>query len=411
MLLLEHGKVEVLRNWRIDFFALWAVQFAAAAGFMVANPFVPLYIQELGVSGVREAAVWSGVMGATGGITLALASPFWGAIADRHGRKLMLERAAVGAAIFQAGMGLAGNVWHLVAMRTLQSVVSGVQSAAMALAACIVPRQALGSALGALQMAAALGSTVGPFVGGWMAAHFGYRPTFFATGAFLLVAGLLAYAVIHEDFTPGDAGPERPRAVAGFSDVLRVTGMPSLLLVITVARAASAAMAIAVPLILQEMAGGSLEVSGQAGLVAGLSAAAMALGAFTWGRLGDRLGQERVLLLCLVLSIITVIPQFFVQSPWHLAVGQMMCTLMLAGMLPASAALIGLVGPPRRQGVVYGAGGSALALGNAVGPTLAAILIGVFGTRTLFLGVGLLLIGLYVVVQRTLRALVVPHNV
>ena len=88
-------------DWQIDFFALLTVQFVAAAGFNVASPFIPLFIQDLGVNGVREAAVWAGLMGAAGGLVMAVASPFWGVVADRHGRKLMVERATIGAAVFQ----------------------------------------------------------------------------------------------------------------------------------------------------------------------------------------------------------------------------------------------------------------------------------------------------------------------
>ena len=393
-----------MRNWRVDFFTLWVVQFVAAAGFTVASPFVPLFIQDLGVRGVRQAAVWSGIMGALGGITLAIASPIWGTVADRHGRKLMVERATIGASVFQAAMGLVTNVQQLVALRGLMSMVSGVQSAVMALAATIIPAASLGFAMGTLQTATALGSTMGPFVGGWLAAAVGYRPTFFLTGIILFLSGLLCFFAVHEDFKPAAAGEQKQRAAAGFADVVRVPGIAGLLFVIAISRAAGGAMAIAIPLILQEMAGGSREVSGTAGTVVGLTALAMGVGAMVWGRLGDRIGQPRVLRLCLILSALLIVPQALVTAPWHLAAGQMAYAFVLAGLLPASAALIGIVGPKGRQGVVYGASGTALAMGNALGPTLAALLIGAFGTRAMFVGVGLVLLLLHV----TLRGVLGP---
>lgn len=400
-----------MRNWRIDFFTLWIVQFVAAVGFQVAGPFVPLYIQELGVHGVREAAVWSGIMGAMGGLTLAVASPIWGAIADRRGRKLMVERATIGAAIFQAGMGLATNVQQLVVLRTLQSFVSGVQSAVMALAATVIPQTSIGFAMGALQTATALGSTLGPFIGGWMAAGLGYRSTFFVTGILLASSGFLAQFAIHEHFTPPAATTERVRPFSGFQEVLRVSGMPGMLLVVAVSRAAANSMSIAIPLILQEMAGGNPDVSAATGTVVGLTAIAMAGGAVVWGRLGDRIGQVRVLHMCLLLSVIAIVPQTLVRSPWQLAVGQMVYTAALAGLLPTANALIGLIGPKGRTGVVYGASGTALALGNALGPTLAGMLIGILGTRIMFVGVGVVLMGLYVVLRTSLSPKVVVQPV
>ncbi len=393
-----------MRNWRVDFFALLIVQFVAAAGFTVASPFVPLFIQDLGVSGVRQAAVWSGIMGAVGGITLAVSSPLWGAVADRHGRKLMVERATIGASIFQGMMGLATNVHQLVALRGLMSLVSGVQAAVMALAASIIPAASLGLAMGALQTATALGSTMGPFVGGVLAAAVGYRPTFYLTGIILFLSGVLCFVVVHEDFKPAAVGEARPRAMSGFADVVRVPGMLGLLLVITISRAAGSSMAIAIPLILQEMAGGSRDVAGQAGAVVGLTALAMAVGALFWGELGDRIGQARVLMVCLILSALLAVPQALVNAPWQLGAGQMAYTFALAGLLPSAAALVGIIGPRGRQGVTYGASGTALALGNALGPTLAAVLIGGFGTRAMFVGVGLILFALHV----TLRLMLGP---
>jgi MFS family permease len=94
------------------------------------------------------------------------------------------------------------------------------------------------------------------------------------------------------------------------------------------------------------------------------------------------------------------VPQALVRSPLQLAVGQMAFTAALAGLLPSATALIGIAGPKGRQGVTYGAGGTALAVGNALGPTLAAVLIGAFGTKALFVGIGLVLFSLYAALAR-----------
>ena len=58
-------------------------------------PFLPLYFQQLGVTDVGEIAMWSGLsLGVTPALT-ALLSPFWGRLADRFGRKIMVERSLV----------------------------------------------------------------------------------------------------------------------------------------------------------------------------------------------------------------------------------------------------------------------------------------------------------------------------
>ena len=59
------------RSWRANYITLRAVRFMPAIGFTGSQPFVPLYIQELGVTGARDAAVCSGIFGAVGGLTTA----------------------------------------------------------------------------------------------------------------------------------------------------------------------------------------------------------------------------------------------------------------------------------------------------------------------------------------------------
>ena len=185
-----------------------------------------------------------------------------------------------------------------------------------------------------------------------------------------------------------------------FKEVLGVQRIPELMAVVMVARAAGAAMATTIPLALQSMAGGDPNVTAQAGTVVGLTALAMATGALFWGRLGDRHGQAPTMLACILISIVAIVPQVFVRTPWQLAIGQMVYTFALAGMMPTATALMGLWGPPGRAGVVYGASGTALAIGNAVGPTMAAVVIGLFGIPAMFLAVGVMLGVLFVVARR-----------
>ena len=52
-----------------------------AFGFV--NPFLPLFIQELGDFNNKQAAFWAGIALGGGGLAMFLSSPVWGIIADR----------------------------------------------------------------------------------------------------------------------------------------------------------------------------------------------------------------------------------------------------------------------------------------------------------------------------------------
>ncbi len=394
-----------MRSWKLDFLSLWIVQFVAAMGFQIASPFIPLYVQELGVTGIREAAVWSGMISALGGLTMAVMAPMWGVAADRYGRKPMLARAAFGAAALQTAMGLATNVRQLVLIRGAQGLVSGVNAAATALAATIVPRASLGFALGALHTAIAVGGIAGPFVGGLLAGSLGYRSAFFVTGALLFAGFVLIVFGVREDFKRPPASVRSAPFWQDLGGLLRIPHMPALLLALLITRTIGAIVIIGIPLFLQELAGGDPNVSATAGAVLGLKAVATAVAALAWGRLGDRIGQARVLSVCILLAGITMLPQALVQAPWQLALGQMVYAAFLAGTLPTANALIGLLGPRDRQGAVFGTSATAMAVGNALGPTLAAVIIGGGGPRAMFASVGLMLVLLYMLLRVPLVAL------
>ena len=84
--------------WQRTLYIMFAAQFLSIIGFAFVLPFLPFYIRELGVTDERLVPVWAGVMAASGSLVMAFFSPLWGWLADRHGRKIMVERAMFGGA-------------------------------------------------------------------------------------------------------------------------------------------------------------------------------------------------------------------------------------------------------------------------------------------------------------------------
>ena len=75
-------------------------------GFTLVMPFLPLYFHQLGVDDVGQVAMWSGLsLGVTPALT-ALLSPLWGRLADRFGRKIMVERSLVSFVVRHGGDGV-----------------------------------------------------------------------------------------------------------------------------------------------------------------------------------------------------------------------------------------------------------------------------------------------------------------
>src|SRR5689334_12418288 len=164
--------------WRRNLFAVTAASFMGFTGFTLVMPFLPLFIRQLGVTDVGEIALWTGFsLGVTPGVT-AILSPWWGRLADRYGRKIMVERSLVSFVVMMAAMAYVTRAWHVLALRVAQGLFAGYGSLSVAMAAESAPRDRMPNAIGLVQTAQRIGPAVGPVVGGVLAGLVALRRVF-----------------------------------------------------------------------------------------------------------------------------------------------------------------------------------------------------------------------------------------
>jgi DHA1 family multidrug resistance protein-like MFS transporter len=373
--------------WKRNLYLIWAAEFVAVAGFSVVMPFLPYYVQDLGITKFHEVELWSGVLFATQAVTMTIFAPIWGSLADRYGRKLMVQRAMFGGAVVISLMGCVQDVWQLAALRAVQGILTGTVSAATTLVASSAPRERSGYALGLLQMAVWTGASVGPLLGGLVADAWGYRAAFWVTGGLLFVAGLTVWRFVEERFAPPKRQTGQPQSGFwhGMQLVARNRALVSVLSVRMLVRLGTRMLGPILPLFIQSLVPTSARVASMTGLISGAGAASSAVGALTLGQAGDRFGYRRVLLLCAFLAAVLYVPQFFVVSPWQLLTLQALLGLVMSGVLASVSALEANLAPEGHQGAVYGVDASAVSTANAVGPMLGASLAAALGLRTPFL--------------------------
>src|SRR5690242_21639902 len=141
-------------------------------------PFLPLYLQDLGVTDVADVAAWSGIcLGVTPGIT-ALLAPLWGRVADRYGRKILVQRSLACFVLTMIAMAYVRSPWHVFGLRVLQGLFAGYGALALAMAADSAPPGRMASAIGMVQTAQRLGPALGPVIGGVLAQAVGLRQAF-----------------------------------------------------------------------------------------------------------------------------------------------------------------------------------------------------------------------------------------
>ncbi len=152
---------------------MFVAQLLSAVGFSVIFPFLPLYVQHLGSAWHWDVKLLAGLVFSSQAITMMVASPVWGGLADRFGRKLMVERSLFGGAVVLAAMAFVRSAEELVALRALQGLITGTISAANALVAAAVPRHRIGYAMGVMQLGLTGGDCRGPASGGHSCRLFG----------------------------------------------------------------------------------------------------------------------------------------------------------------------------------------------------------------------------------------------
>jgi MFS transporter, DHA1 family, multidrug resistance protein len=185
-------------SWQRNVFAVATASFVGFTGFTLVMPFLPIYLQQLGVDDVGEVALWSGLsLGVTPAVT-ALLAPFWGRLSDRFGRKIMVERSLVSFIFLMGGLAFVTEAWHVFALRAVQGLFAGYGALAITMAAESAPRDRTAHAIGIVQSAQRLGPALGPIIGGLVAQMVGLRNAFLVTSVFYVVALVLVFIAYDE---------------------------------------------------------------------------------------------------------------------------------------------------------------------------------------------------------------------
>jgi len=380
---------------------MWVAQLFCIVGFSFVMPFMPFYIRDLGVSNPRMVPIWAGLLGTGAGLAMAIMGPIWGSVADRYGRKIMVQRAMFGGAIVLTLMAFARNVHQLLALRIIQGTVTGTVPASIALISSVVPQARLGFCLGLMQMAVFGGASIGPYIGGIVADHFGYRLPFVVTGGLLFSGGILVLLGVRERFVRPTQTGQSPSAP--LLQTLRTPGLlPLLLVYLTMNLSASFAMPI-FPLFVEEIVGTPDRAATETGILLAITGIAAAVSAAMLGRLGDRLGYKTSLVSSTILAGLMCFPHAAAQTVWQLVLLRIVFGLGIGGMIPAMNAMVATTVSRASVGRAYGFTVTASALGWAIGPALGGWAASMLGYRVPFVIAGGLLLLVSVAQRRWLK--------
>jgi MFS family permease len=382
----EPGSIHWKRNLAVSLVG----SFTTIVAMTLLLPFLPLYVEELGVSDHAAIVQWSGIAYGATFFAAAFVAPLWGRLGDIYGRKLMLVRASLGMTVAISLMGMAGNVWQLVALRLFVGLAGGYSSGSMVLVATQTPKDRSAWALGTLASGIMAGNLVGPLIGGVLPPLIGIRGTFLAAGAMIFLAFLATAFLIKEEKSP--ARKQAAKASGGWASIPDKRPVIAMLATGMLLMFANMSIEPIITVYVAQLVGDTARVTMTAGVVMSAAALGSILSASRLGKLADRIGHWPVIAGALGVAGVLLIPQAFVTSSWQLIILRFLMGVALGGLLPCISSVIRHNVPDSAAGSILGLSVSSQYVGQVAGPLLGGFVGGHIGMRAVFLGTCVLLI-------------------
>lgn len=373
-----------METWKRTVYISLVCVFCTAFGVSQLAPILPLYFHDLGVQTPEAMSLWSGLATGATYINVCLAAPFWGRVADKKGRKITLIRSSFGMALCNILIAFQTTPEGVVLIRLVQGLVSGFYSASITLIASESPIERTGWALGLLASANLAGSLIGPLLGGYIADTVGIRNDFIIVGTLMGLAGVLATIFIHENYVP-QPNPEKlslrklKEQIPEFNSIvaLCVASFIYAICIMSLQPVISVYIKGIVPSDTENLAF-------IAGAVFSAMGIAQLMSSSPLGKLVDKIGPRKVLVVSLIYVGILNIPQAYVSDVYQLAIIRFLQGFGLGGMLPALNTYLSSKTPREFTGQVFSYNQSCLFFGYFLGSVGGASLMAWLGFTTLF---------------------------
>ncbi|WML26722.1 MFS transporter [Neobacillus sp. OS1-33] len=375
-------------NWKRNLWVLWIGVFFTAASFSMVIPFLPIFLLQIGVH--EHTVMWAGLLFSSAFFAGAIASPFWGRMADKYGRKPMIIRAGFVLFVIYTLMAFVTNPYQILVLRILQGLLSGFIPGAIALIGTNTPNNKVGYALSLISTASASGTILGPLLGGGISHLVGNRWAFATAGMIVFFATLLIiFWVVEENFTPS-----KVRGSIKTDFKVALTNRPFVLVLILTVLTSCSVMTIepVLPLYIVKLGGTSENASLLAGIVFSLPGIASALFAPFWGKWADKVGFQRVLFIGLLGGGLGTLAQVLFSQIWGFSLIRFVFGIFFCAVYPALNGLVVKSTPEDFRGRAFSLNQTANQIGGMTGPMIGGFLGGIFPVQMVFIVTGILLL-------------------
>ncbi|OJG46114.1 multidrug transporter [Enterococcus hermanniensis] len=369
--------------WQRNLRILWFGAFMTGIGASIVSPFLSLFIDSLGNFTHKELSFDSGIIFASTYLMTAIVSPFWGKLADQKGRKPMLIRASLGMAITIFLMAFVTSIWQLLVLRMLLGAFSGFTSNSIALMAIITPKEKSGQVLGTLSTGTVAGTLLGPIVGGMIVAHTSYRAAFALTGSIMFLVFLLTVFFVKEKFEP-----KKKTDILPARDMLKKITSPNIvigmLFTTMILQLTDKSISPILSLYVRELVSNSQMVTIFSGIVASAPGLVMIFVAPLFGRLGDKIGQYKILFIGISVSLIIYLLLGFTTNIWQVIILRLFIGVSDAALAPSVQIILSRNTPIEATGRIFSYNQTMQSIGAVIGPLAGSAIAASFDYRMVF---------------------------
>jgi len=347
-------------------------QFGVAFSFNCIMSFMPFYILKISEYGAKETMLWIGLIMGVSPLVTAVAAPFWGSLTTRIRPKLLYQAGTFFNGVIFLLLGFAGSLPLLLFLRLFQGFLGGISTIGLVLIASSSPEKRLHKHMGLFQNAITAGQLVGPPLGAYAVALFGYRSPFII--AFVVVFLALVFCHYYVWDTP--VQPKRAKEggsgkagviwgwVLGIVGTIHLTFLPSIL-----------------PNILEGFHLAEEAAVTTAGEIMMAYTATAILGNYLVSTLSGRVSLARLITICCLSAAALQALLYFSSGIYSFTTIRMLQTGMIAALFPL--VITTFAGDAR--GSTLGFLNSSRFVGNSLGPLLATFILANSDLLTLYL--------------------------
>ena len=368
-------------NWKQNLRVAWLGNFFTGASFSLVMPFMALYVEQLGAP-QNKVEWYAGLAVSLSALTSALIAPVWGRLADRYGRKPMMVRASLVMTFTMGGLAFVPNVFWLLVLRILNGLFSGYVPNSTALIASQAPKNRSGYALGTLATGVIGGSLVGPLLGGVLAEILGIRQVFLLVGFILLICNLMTIFLVKEDFQPVTKA-EVLSTRDLFSSIKDKQILIGLFVTSMIIQVSAQSIAPILTLYIRHL-GQTENLMFVSGLIVSALGFSSMLSSSTLGKIGDRIGNHRLLLIALFYSFSMYVLCALAQNSLQLGIVRFLYGFGTGALMPSINSLLTKITP--REGIsrIFSYNQMFMNIGQVIGPFIGSAIATDLGYRSFF---------------------------